>query len=159
MDIVYFYEKVPSSLDTTGFFQNVFTATPSAALTWFSLANNIMEIGFTRKACKFAIKRDSSLIKFLKLAKEKNAFNKTPYANFIFPTQSKSSDRVFFTKIKDHNYVLLIWYFSQFSQFLTRRTTSMDKSILSNIAILHIAILRKQYCYQNRNPSQTFLWG
>ena len=26
---------------------------------------------------------------------------------------------------------------------------SMDKSILTNIA----------YCYQNSNPSQTFLWG
>ena len=44
---------------------------------------------------------------FLKLPKQQNAFSKAPSSDCVFhiPTQSKSSNRVFFTKTKDHNYV------------------------------------------------------
>ena len=44
---------------------------------------------------------------FLKLPKQQNTFSKTPQSDCVFDisTQSKASNRVFFTKIKDHNYV------------------------------------------------------
>ena len=57
---------------------------------------------------KIAIKRDCSPKHFLEVTKgierlQQNAIDKL---RFLDPTQSKSSDRVFFTKIEDHNYVL-----------------------------------------------------
>ena len=87
---------------------------------------------FTKKACKFVIKRDSK--NFPEVAKvierlQQNASAKLRFSDLI---QGKSSNRVFFTKIEDHNFV--------------RRTTSIDRSILTNIA----------GCYQNRNPSHIF---
>ena len=44
---------------------------------------------------------------FLKLPKQQNSFSKTPQSDCVFhiPTQSKSSNRVFFNKTKYHNYV------------------------------------------------------
>ena len=77
---------------------------------------------FTKKACKFALKRDS---------KEKKAFSKTREYNSIFqiPNQSKFSDRVFLTKIEDHNYVFARDIFHN-----NLKDNIKDKPILTNIA-------------------------
>ena len=42
--------------------------------------------------------------KFWELPQQSNALSKTPQKNSIFrtPTHSKSSNRIFFTKIEDH---------------------------------------------------------
>ena len=62
---------------------------------------------------------------------------------FQVPTQSKSSDRVFFNRIDHQNYVLWTWYFLQQPEGQGLRTS----------------LISKLGCYQNRNPSKTFLWG
>ena len=59
---------------------------------------------FTKKACKFAIKRDSK--NFLEVAKGIEHLQQNALVKLRFSDSDKSSDKVFFTKTEDHNSVL-----------------------------------------------------
>ena len=137
-ELFLFYEKfLPLPLTLWVFFRKIFTPTPGEVFNWSSYA------ALLKKPANSLYKKTPKM--FLKLPKEQNASSKTPLSNSVFQisTQSKSSDRAFFTKIEDHNYMLWIVFFT-----ITWRTTSMDKPILANVA----------GCYQNKNPLHAFLW-
>ena len=97
---------------------------------------------FTKNASKFAPETNSKIF-CLKFLKEQNDFSKTPQSISVFqiPTRSKSSDRVFLTKLKT---ITACFEHDIFHNNL--KDNIMDKPILTNIA----------GCYQNRNLLQIF---
>ena len=145
MEIAYFYGNffcfTIKFLPILHVFFEIFSPQPSVM---FLTDLHQSVCSFTKKACELAIKRN--LKKFLEVTKQQNAFNKTPQSDRVFhiPTQSKSSNRVFFTKIRDHNYVF--------------EHDIFHNNLKDNV---HEQVYSHKYCrlLPNRNPTQTFLWG
>ena len=101
---------------------------------------------FTKKVCKFAIKRDS---KFFSWSSQKNRtpsakhISQTPF--FRFRLRARPVIESFLLKLKTITTCLEHDIFHS-----NLKDNIMDKSILTNIVV---------GCYQNRNTSQTFfLW-
>ena len=119
------------------------------AWLWSSLVNIIC--GFTKKACKFTIKRDSTTPfpnpppkktrkKKKKIPNKQNAnrkiFRQSPFLRFR--VRANLVILVFFTKIEDHNHVrsLNMKFF-----IITWRVIFMDKFIFRNMK--YCRLLRK----------------
>ena len=128
MKIVYFYEnfffftKKFLPILILQVFLEIFLPQPTAM---FLIDLHQPICSFANKACELAIKRDLKI--FLEIIKGIERLQQNALVKLCF-SQRKSNNRVFFTKIKDHNFVFEYYIF--LNNLEGQRFTSLFSQIL-----------------------------